>query len=85
MGVVHADVQFMDQNRVYLDVKFTVLRGLVAKVILGISLLKQHESITLKLNGFRPPLSLVSADQGCLSVACSKLPYATLFPGCTLL
>ena len=80
IGVVHADVQFVDQKNVYRDVKFTVLRGLVAKVILGISLLKQHESITLKLNGFRPPLSLVSADRDCLSVACSKLPYLTLFP-----
>ena len=34
IGVLHADVQFMDQNRVYRDVKFTVLRGLVAKVFL---------------------------------------------------
>ena len=85
MGVVHADVQFADQKKVYRGVKFTVLQGLVAKVILGISLLKQHESITLKLNGFRPPLSLVSADRGCLSVACSKLPYPTLFLGWTLL
>ena len=79
--MVHADVQFIDQSKVYRNVKFTVLRGLVAKVILGISLLKQHESITLKLNGLRPPSSLVSAKQGGLSVACSKLPYPTLFPG----
>ena len=26
-------------------------------------------------------MSLVSADRGCVSVACSKLPYPTLFPG----
>ena len=64
IGVVHADVRFIDQSKVYQNVKFTVLRGLIAKVILGVSLLKQHESITLKLSGFGPPLSLVSADRG---------------------
>ena len=81
IGVFHADVQFIDQKKVYRNIKFTVLQGLVAKVILGISLLKQHKSITPKLNGIRPPLSLVYADRGCLSLACSILPYPTLFPG----
>ena len=52
----YVDVNFEIAKSYYTDVKLNVMDNLCLDVILGLDFQKQHESVTLKLGGKKPPL-----------------------------
>ena len=59
---------------------FTLLNNLVKKVIIGLKVLKQHQSITLDFEGKDRPLNFKYENESHLSVVYSNVKIPLLFP-----
>ena len=62
------------------NVEFTLLNNLVKEVIIGLKVLKQHQSITLNFEGKHRPLNFKHESESHLSIVCSNVKFPTLFP-----
>ena len=81
MGKARADLILGNEKFLCRNVEFTLLNNLVKDVIIGLKVLKQHQSITLDFEGKNRPLNSKHENGSNLSVMCSNVRFPTLFPG----
>ena len=80
MGKALADLVLGNEEFLCKNVEFTLLNKLVKEVIIGLKVLKQHQSITLNFEGKHRPLNFKGENESNLLVVCSNLKFITLLP-----
>ena len=60
--------------------QFTLVNNLVCDVIVGLGVLRQHQSITLAFGGTQQELSFGSPIKRKMSLVCANVQFPTLFP-----
>ena len=81
MGRARADLMLGNKKVLCKNVEFTLLNNLVKDVIIGLKVLKQHQSITLDFEGKNRPLNFKHENECNLSVTCSNVKFPMLFQG----
>ena len=81
MVKARADLVLGNEKFLCKNVELTLLNNLVKEVIIGLKVLKQHQSITLDFEGKNRPLNFKHENESNLSVMCSNVKFPTLYPG----
>ena len=81
MGKARADMVLGNEKFLCKNVEFTLLNGLVKEVIIGLTPLKQYQSITLDFEGKHRPLNFKHENESNLPVMCRNVKFPALFPG----
>ena len=79
--IAHANLVGGRKNFLWKGMEFTLVSNLVCDIIVGLEVLRKHQSITLAFGGTQQTLNFRSTIKRKLSLVCSNIKFPPLFPG----